>query len=67
MSQRRSALQVVEGIDLSWAAVNPALAGRGALYLEDCAISRAVAPYACDEQRAADFWELSEQLCARRA
>lgn len=50
-----------------WAAVSPALAGRGALYLADCAISRDVAAYACDEQRAADFWKLSEQLCARQA
>src|SRR5262249_20195673 len=47
-----------------WAAVSPELAERGALYLEDCGVSEAVAPYACDEQRAADFWTLSEQLCA---
>ena len=48
-----------------WAAVSPELADRGALYLEDCAVSDAVAPYACDEQRAADFWTLSEKLCAQ--
>jgi NAD(P)-dependent dehydrogenase (short-subunit alcohol dehydrogenase family) len=47
-----------------WAAVSPELAGRGGVYLEDCAVNDAVAPYACDEQRAADFWALSEQLCA---
>ncbi|MGD1112311.1 MAG: SDR family NAD(P)-dependent oxidoreductase, partial [Mycobacterium sp.] len=48
-----------------WAAVSPELADRGGLYLEDCAVNDAVAPYACDEQRAADFWTLSEQLCAQ--
>ncbi|WP_118914096.1 SDR family NAD(P)-dependent oxidoreductase [Mycobacterium shigaense] len=46
-----------------WAAVSPELDGRGGLYLEDCRISDAVAPYACDEQRAVDFWALSEKLC----
>lgn len=49
-----------------WAAVSPELAGRGALYLEDCHVSDAVAPYARDEQRAADWWILSEKLCATR-
>ena len=48
-----------------WAAVSPELDGRGGLYLEDCGINDAPAPYACDEQRAADFWTLSEQLCAQ--
>jgi len=47
-----------------WAAVSPELADRGGVYLEDCAISEAVAPYARDEQRAADFWALSETFCA---
>lgn len=47
-----------------WAAVGPELAGRGGLYLEDCAISDAVAPYARDAQRAADWWDLSEKVCA---
>ena len=47
-----------------WAAVSPQLADRGGLYLEDCGVSEAVAPYACDEQRAVDWWELSEKLCA---
>lgn len=47
-----------------WAAVRPELAGRGGLYLEDCAISDAVAPYARDEQRASDWWAISETLCA---
>jgi len=48
-----------------WAAVSPELANRGGLYLEDCRVSGAVAPYARDGQRAADWWELSEKLCAR--
>jgi NAD(P)-dependent dehydrogenase (short-subunit alcohol dehydrogenase family) len=48
-----------------WAAVSPELAGHGALYLEDCRVSEAVAPYARDEQRAADWWTLSEKLCDR--
>jgi NAD(P)-dependent dehydrogenase (short-subunit alcohol dehydrogenase family) len=48
-----------------WAAVSPALAGQGGLYLEECGISETVAPYARDEQRAADLWTLSEKLCAR--
>jgi NAD(P)-dependent dehydrogenase (short-subunit alcohol dehydrogenase family) len=46
-----------------WAAVSPELADRGAVYLEDCTVS-AAAPYARDEQRAAEFWLLSEKLCA---
>lgn len=46
-----------------WAAVSPELEGRGGLYLEDCMVSDAVAPHACDEQRAVDFWALSETLC----
>ncbi|OJZ73938.1 short-chain dehydrogenase [Mycobacterium paraffinicum] len=48
-----------------WAAVSPELADKGALYLEDCGISDAVAPYAHDEARAADWWILSEKLCDR--
>ena len=48
-----------------WAAVSPELASRGGLYLADCRVSDAVAPYACDEQHAADLWILSEKLCAR--
>ncbi len=48
-----------------WAAVSPELSDRGALYLEDCRISDAVAPYARDERRAADWWVLSEKLCDR--
>ncbi|MBV8785376.1 MAG: SDR family NAD(P)-dependent oxidoreductase [Mycobacterium sp.] len=47
-----------------WAAVTPELTDRGGLYLEDCSISDAAAPYALDEQRAADWWTLSEKLCA---
>jgi hypothetical protein len=49
-----------------WAAVGAELADRGGLYLEDCAISAAVAPYAVDKQRAADWWALSEKVCATR-
>jgi NAD(P)-dependent dehydrogenase (short-subunit alcohol dehydrogenase family) len=47
-----------------WAAVTPELTDRGGLYLEDCAISDGAAPYAFNEQRAADWWALSEKLCA---
>ncbi len=47
-----------------WAAVSPELANRGGLYLENCRISDAVAPHARDEQRAAEWWALSESLCA---
>lgn len=46
-----------------WAAVSPQLAGRGGLYLEDCAVSEA-APHARHPQRAAELWDLSEKLCA---
>ena len=48
-----------------WAAVSPDLADQGALYLEDCGVSDAVAPYARDAQHAADLWMLSEKLCAQ--
>jgi hypothetical protein len=44
--------------------VTPELADRGGLYLEDCGISEAVAPYACDAERAARLWALSELLTA---
>jgi NAD(P)-dependent dehydrogenase (short-subunit alcohol dehydrogenase family) len=47
-----------------WAAVSPELADRGGLYLEDCAVSDAVAPYASDAEHAAELWSLSEKLCA---
>ena len=47
-----------------WAAVSPELADQGALYLEDCGVNETVAPYARDEQRAAQLWALSEKLCA---
>jgi NAD(P)-dependent dehydrogenase (short-subunit alcohol dehydrogenase family) len=47
-----------------WAAVSPELADRGGLYLEDCGVSDAVAAHARDEGRAADWWDLSEKLCA---
>ena len=48
-----------------WAAVSTELADKGALYLEDCGVSEAVAPYARDERRAAYWWDLSEKLCDR--
>jgi NAD(P)-dependent dehydrogenase (short-subunit alcohol dehydrogenase family) len=48
-----------------WAAVSPELADQGALYLEDCGVSEAVAPYARDTQHAAELWMLSEKLCAQ--
>lgn len=47
-----------------WAAVSPELADRGGLYMENCAVSDAVAPYANDAQHAAQLWSLSEKLCA---
>ncbi|OBG69831.1 MULTISPECIES: SDR family NAD(P)-dependent oxidoreductase [unclassified Mycobacterium] len=50
-----------------WAAVSPELSDRGGLYLEDCRISERAAPYARDGQRAARWWELSEQLTDRAA
>jgi NAD(P)-dependent dehydrogenase (short-subunit alcohol dehydrogenase family) len=46
-----------------WAAVSPQLADTGAVYLEDCAISENIAPYACDPARAAALWEMSDALC----
>ncbi|MGZ4514361.1 MAG: SDR family NAD(P)-dependent oxidoreductase [Mycobacterium sp.] len=49
-----------------WAAVSPELAGRGGLYLEDCGVSEPVASYARDERRAAEWWDLSEKLCATK-
>ncbi|MGC2677868.1 MAG: SDR family NAD(P)-dependent oxidoreductase, partial [Mycobacterium sp.] len=48
-----------------WAAVSPELAGRGALYLEDCRISETTAPYARDAEHAEALWALSEKLCAK--
>ncbi|MCV7031261.1 SDR family NAD(P)-dependent oxidoreductase [Mycobacterium sherrisii] len=47
-----------------WAAVSPELTGRGALYLQDCSVGETGAAYARDEQRAAEWWALSEKLCA---
>jgi NAD(P)-dependent dehydrogenase (short-subunit alcohol dehydrogenase family) len=54
-----------------WAAVSPALDGRGGLYLEDCQVSepfdpahpgRGHQPYALDPDGARRLWALSEQL-----
>jgi NAD(P)-dependent dehydrogenase (short-subunit alcohol dehydrogenase family) len=47
-----------------WAAVSPELADRGGLYLENCGVSDAVAPYANDAGHAAELWTLSEKFCA---
>ena len=46
-----------------WAAVSPALAEVGAVYLSDCQIRSDVEPYAVDEHRAEQLWALSESLC----
>jgi NAD(P)-dependent dehydrogenase (short-subunit alcohol dehydrogenase family) len=46
-----------------WASVSQALADIGSVYLEDCRISDAVAPYALDEERARRLWDLSADLC----
>ncbi len=48
-----------------WAAVSPELAGRGALYLEDCRVSETTAPYAQNAEHAEALWALSEKLCAK--
>jgi NAD(P)-dependent dehydrogenase (short-subunit alcohol dehydrogenase family) len=48
-----------------WAAVSPQLAGRGALYLEDCQVSETVTTYAQDAEHAEALWALSEKLCAK--
>jgi NAD(P)-dependent dehydrogenase (short-subunit alcohol dehydrogenase family) len=50
-----------------WAAVSDELADVGAVYLADCGVRDDVAPYAVDEARAAELWELSEQLCGNVA
>ena len=47
-----------------WAAVSPGLADQGGVYLENCGLSDAVAPYANDAEHAAELWALSEKLCA---
>jgi len=47
-----------------WAAVSPDLDGRGSLYLEECAVSDDIQPYALDEARAHQLWEVSEKLCS---
>jgi NAD(P)-dependent dehydrogenase (short-subunit alcohol dehydrogenase family) len=47
-----------------WAAVSPELTDQGGLYLEDCHVSDAVAPYADDAEHASELWAISEKLCA---
>lgn len=58
-----------------WAATEPELAGRGALYLEDCHIAGpspdlgspfGYAPWALDESGAAKLWAISEQRVGER-
>jgi len=48
-----------------WAAASPKLADQGALYLEDCDVSDAIAPHARDAQHAVQLWMLSEKMCAQ--
>jgi NAD(P)-dependent dehydrogenase (short-subunit alcohol dehydrogenase family) len=48
-----------------WAAVSPDLAGRGAVYLEDCRVSETITPYARDAEHAEALWALSEKLCTK--
>lgn len=45
-----------------WAAARDEVAELGGVYLSDCAVAEA-APYAVDEARALELWQLSEQLC----
>ena len=45
-----------------WAAVSPELDGLGSVYLEECAVSTQVKPYAIDVARAERLWSLSESL-----
>ncbi|MFI7000332.1 SDR family NAD(P)-dependent oxidoreductase [Nocardia sp. NPDC050175] len=47
-----------------WAAVSPALADTGSVYLANCGIRSDTAPYALDEDHAAALWEISEKLCS---
>lgn len=47
-----------------WAATSADLAGIGSAYLADCAIRDDAESYACDPQRAAQWWEMSERLCS---
>ena len=45
-----------------WAAVSGDLDAAGGVYLSDCRIAEA-APYAVDESRALELWEVSERIC----
>ena len=47
-----------------WAAISPELADTGSVYLAECRIRDDVAPYALDEEHAAELSSLSERLCA---
>lgn len=66
-SKRMSFATPAEGAATAlWAAAAPELAGRGGLYLADCAVSADVAPWAFDAAKAAALWDLSERLVAQR-
>ncbi|BBX01071.1 short-chain dehydrogenase [Mycolicibacterium moriokaense] len=47
-----------------WAAVSGELADVGSVYLADCRIQDDLVPYAVDESRARQLWDISESLCA---
>ncbi|CAM3343625.1 SDR family NAD(P)-dependent oxidoreductase [Nocardioides dubius] len=65
--QRMSFATPAEGAATAiWAATAPELAGRGGLYLADCAVSEDVAAWACDTAKAQALWSLSEQMVAQR-
>jgi NAD(P)-dependent dehydrogenase (short-subunit alcohol dehydrogenase family) len=56
-----------------WAAVSPALAGLGGIYLQDCQIAGPAGPgqggympYAIDPAKAARLWEISEKMVGER-
>ncbi|NKY33254.1 SDR family NAD(P)-dependent oxidoreductase [Nocardia speluncae] len=46
-----------------WAAVHPEPLGLDGVYFANCAAEPEIAGYAVDPERAAELWELSEQLC----
>ena len=47
-----------------WAAVSPELAEIGGVYLSDCSVCTTVAPYAVDEARASQLWDLSDSIAS---
>jgi NAD(P)-dependent dehydrogenase (short-subunit alcohol dehydrogenase family) len=76
MARQRQLKSVAQGAATSvWAATSPVLAGRGGLYLEDCAIgvptrdrasTHGYFEYAVDPNRAELLWKLSERTLATR-